>query len=280
MQGRGRRIENYKITITLTTNMPSPKPTDFSLLLEMFHRGLILGLVSKNDVILWADDIILKTEEPDYFFIEVSLCSNTNNLIEVIGAYSANIDNPICTRVLLGALYKKQINNNDALTVEAAAKLIGAVQNVGTLTHFEVSKMYSFDDYDLYYPPDLTEFQVDIIEFLCIYEPFTLKNYREWPEINHKIELILKQKQAEAEIALESFKEKWQVKKSSIREVGNQGLKRKLRISILIIVVIGIVLLCYLTPESSGIQWNSVYSAIFICLLFLSRNYLLRVKGK
>ena len=260
--------------------MPSPKPTDFSLLLEIFHRGLVLGLVYKNDVILWADDIILKTEEPDYFFIEVSLCSNTNNLIEVIGEYNTNIDNPICTRVLLGLLNKKLINDNNTLTVETAAKLIGAMQNFGTLTNFEVNQMYSFDDYDLYYPPDLMELRVDIIDFLSIYEPFTLKNYSKWAEINHGVELILKQKQAEAEIIAESIIEKWQANKNSISRVGSQGLKRKLRISILIIVVIGIALLCYLTPESSGIQWNSVYTAIFICLLLVGRNYLLREKGK
>jgi hypothetical protein len=256
--------------------MPSPKPTDFSLLLEAFNRGLVFGLVSKNDVILWADDIILKTEEPDYFFIEVSLCSNTNNLIEVIGEYSANIDNPICTRVLLGLLYKKLINDNDTLTIETAAKLIGAMQSFGTLTHFEVGKRYSFDDYDLYYPPDLRELQVDIFDFLSIYESFTLNNYSEWAEINHRVELILKHKQAETKIIPLSVKEQWQSNKNSIKRVGKHRLKRKLRISML---VIGIVLLCYLT-ESSGIQWGSIYSATFICLLLIGRNYLWRGKGQ
>jgi hypothetical protein len=254
--------------------MPSPKPTDFSLLLEAFNRGLVLGLVSKHDVILWADDIILKTYEPDYFFIEISLCSNTNNLIEVIGEYNVNIDSPICTRALLGLLYKKLINDTNTLTVEAAAKLIGAMQSFGTLTHFEVDKRYSFDDYDLYYPPDLRELQVDIFDFLSIYEPFTLKNYIEWPEINHRIELILKHKQVEAKIIPLSVKEQWQSNKNSIKRAGKRRLKSKLRITLL---VIGILLLCYLT-ESSGIQWSSLYSATFICLLLICRNYLWTVK--
>ena len=63
--------------------MPQVKPTDFPLLLEVFRDGLALGLISKEEVIAWADQIIIEEDEPDYFFIEVSLSHNTNGVAEV-----------------------------------------------------------------------------------------------------------------------------------------------------------------------------------------------------
>ena len=52
----------------------SSKPSDFSLLFEVFREGLALGLISKDEVLAWADHIIIaEKDQPDYFFIEIVL---------------------------------------------------------------------------------------------------------------------------------------------------------------------------------------------------------------
>lgn len=47
--------------------MLSPKPEDFTRLLEVFREGLERGIVSREDVVGWSDDIIMQTKEPGYF---------------------------------------------------------------------------------------------------------------------------------------------------------------------------------------------------------------------
>ncbi|MCU0643561.1 MAG: hypothetical protein MUC94_04815 [bacterium] len=43
---------------------------------EVFRVGLICGCVSKDEIISWADSIILESESADYVFFELSLSAN------------------------------------------------------------------------------------------------------------------------------------------------------------------------------------------------------------
>jgi hypothetical protein len=261
--------------------MPLPKPADCLLLLEVFHRGLILGLISKSDVTSWSDEIILNTNEPDYFFIEVSLCSNENNLIEVLGQHITNIDNPICTRALFGLLYKQLTDQGDALRAEAAAKLIGELQDFDTLTNFEYNQMWQLYEYDLYYLPDFVDLRRDLSEFLSLYAPFTLTNYNSWAKINDRLKIILKQKEFEDDRRVAAIREEWQLKSEKSRKaIRKQRLKRKLNISVLIIIVAGILVWAYLTPSTSPFDWRSITSTIVVCGLFIGKEYLLKARRR
>ncbi len=61
--------------------MTTSKPSDFSLLFEVFREGLALGLISTGEVVAWADRIIIEEDEPDYFFIEIALSKSTDSLM-------------------------------------------------------------------------------------------------------------------------------------------------------------------------------------------------------
>ncbi|WCT13510.1 hypothetical protein [Mucilaginibacter jinjuensis] len=265
--------------------MQAPKPTDFLLLLEVFRRGLILDLVSKSDVTSWADEIILNTDEPDYFFIELSLCSTTNHLIEVIGAYVKGNDSLICTRVLMGLLYKKLVDENNAFTIDDAIRILWNIEWRNTLTDFELSFIYSFDDYGFV---DFRELQEDVIRFLSAYAPFTFNNYTNWPVINDLVITVLNKIEAEQEIRIAAMAEEWRVKRESLMQakqqafkkaIRKQRLKRHLNISILIAVISAIILCAYFTPITE-INWGSIVGTILICGLFIGKEYMLRGKRR
>jgi hypothetical protein len=253
--------------------MQISKPEDFILLLEVFRRGLILRLIDKRDVVSWADNIIINTEEPDYFFIELSLCNNLNNIVELLGQHLPENYNPICERVLMALLYKKLIDEDDAMTVEAAAKFLSKIETFNILTTFESNNIYAFDDYEIYYLPDLTQLQVDLIHFLAVYEAFDLKNYEEWPQINTEVEKTLKEEEAQAHIINEGLSAAWQKKGKKRR------LTRKLRLILTVLIVLGITLLvCMSLATTSSTSYFSLY---FLGFYFMVRwGYKLWIERK
>lgn len=199
--------------------MLSPKPEEFVLLLDVFREGLILNIITVNDVISWADDIIRNTDEPDYFFIDVSLNSNKNKLIEIISMYTAEINSPICVRVLLGLLYRKFISENSPSSVEKTARLLESFTSFDLLTSFETNYLYQFGDFDLFYLNDAALLEVEIINFLKEYDPFTLDNYLEWTKINVEVETVLTIKATEVNAA--AIRKQWEgYSKSIISENG------------------------------------------------------------
>jgi hypothetical protein len=186
----------------------SPQVQDFPLLLEVFRGGLKLGLISREEIVLWADHIIANADEPEYFFIEVSLSHDVNGLVEVLNKYVKPTDNPICDRVLLGLVYHRQ-PIYDIEKVENVATMIGSMSPWDRLTSFENGTIYTFDEYYLYYSPDLTQLQVELINFLDIYKAFTLENYKEWVNINLQVLELLKAEEIKVNIVNESLRKAW-----------------------------------------------------------------------
>jgi hypothetical protein len=211
--------------------MSAPKPEEFPLLLEVFRDGLKRGLVTRQHVIAWADDIIKITDDPDYFFIEVSLSSDVNQLLEVLNNYSANIQDSICTRVLMSLIYYRLINDNDPVTVEEAAKLTGDLYHFDELTSFEHNNIWNFENYEYYDP---TQLQVDLLDFLSTYEAFNLQNYEQWLQINIKVAEILKEKKAISDKIYEQYKITWE------KKTRNQKIKKRLKLGVTILFLVGI----------------------------------------
>lgn len=186
----------------------SPQVQDFPLLLEVFRGGLKLGLISREEIVLWADHIIANADELEYFFIEVSLSHDVNGLVEVLNKYVKPTDNPICDRVLWGLVYHRQ-PIYDIEKVENVATMIGSMSPWDRLTSFENGTIYTFDEYYLYYSPDLTQLQVELINFLDIYKAFTLENYQEWVNINLQVLELLKAEEIKVNIVNESLRKAW-----------------------------------------------------------------------
>lgn len=186
----------------------SPQIQDFPLLLEVFRGGLKLGLISREEIVLWADHIIANADELEYFFIEVSLSHDVNGLVEVLNKYVKSTDNPICDRVLLGLAYHRQ-PIYDVEEVENIAILLGSMSSWDRITSFENNTIYTFEDYYVYYSPDLTQLQVELIDFLAIYKAFTLENYKQWVDINLQVLELLKEEEIQVNIVNESFRKAW-----------------------------------------------------------------------
>lgn len=214
--------------------MSAPKPEDFPLLIEVFREGLTRELVSRQYVIAWADDIIKTTDDPDYFFIEVSLSSDVNQLLEVLNNHSANIQDPICARVLMSLIYYRLINDNDPLTVEEAANLTGNLDHFDGLTSFEHNNVWNFEDY-VYYDP--TQLQVDLLDFLSTYEAFNLQNYKQWLQINIHVEEILKEKKAISDKIYEQYKI------TSEKKTRKMKIQKRLKLGVAISFLVGLIVL-------------------------------------
>jgi hypothetical protein len=214
--------------------MPTDQLSPYQLLLETFGLGVKTGVITPARVIVWADEMIMAYDEPDYFFIELSLSGNKNEIIEVINRHVVPSDNPICTRVLLGCVYRRFTDDSDMLTIKDTAKMVGRLQNYEALTGYEVNQIYEFYDYDLYYLSDLTQLQVNLLNFLLIYEPLTLDNYNRWEEINAGVIEELKNYEIRQDIVNQSFIKQYQKKERK------KKLKRFLKLIIIGIPVLAI----------------------------------------
>ncbi|MFA6249616.1 MAG: hypothetical protein WC615_21945 [Mucilaginibacter sp.] len=214
--------------------MPTDQLSPYQLLLETFGLGVKTGVITPARVIVWADEMIMAHDEPNYFFIELSLSGNKNEIIEVINRHVVTSDNPICTRVLLGCVYRSFTDDNNTLTIEDTATMVGRLPNYDALTGYEVNQIYEFYDYNLYYLPDLTQLQSDLHNFLLIYEPFTLDNYNRWEEVNAGVIQELKNYEIQQEIINQSFIKQYQKKERK------KKLKRYLKLIIIAIPVLAI----------------------------------------
>jgi len=176
------------------------KPSDFSLLLVVFREGLLRGLISKEEIIAWADEIIQAEDEPDYFFIEMSLSGNTNNLLAILNEYVTASDSVILSRVILGLLYQKLADQT--IDIKKVLDVLNQINFNNIITSFENENIYYLDDkrdYIVYSgnDPDYVEITKSTTEFLSYYSGFTLTNYDNWTEINQQVEEQLKVAAAE-----------------------------------------------------------------------------------
>lgn len=246
--------------------MSSPKPQDFPLLLEVFRDGLARGVVSKDKVVAWADDIIKNTDEPDFFFIELSMAGNVNRLIEVFDLHNTSDETRLSARVLLGLIHKRLTDDDDILTVEDAAELVGSLESFDKMTPFERNKIFLFEEYCMFYLPDVALLQVEITDFLGIYKDFNLENYTQWPQINSKVEETVTQKQIEEDIAKAAFMKGLRkgARKRKLKLYARRGL---VILGFLAFIIAGSILLNGGLPNSPG-SIPPLYSLVISFMLW------------
>lgn len=169
-------------------------PKDISQTLHLIRAGLHNELLTKEEVIAWADKIIMKDESPDIFFIDISLLvsKSKDDLIYYINDY-LNLENKMVPgRPLFGLLYKKYITGQINL-VQTIANLFMIIDEAD-ITEKEMYCVYQFDiDYDStwnnYYGPEAVE--IEVKKFLTFYKDYSLDNFENLEDLNLKVDIEL-----------------------------------------------------------------------------------------
>ena len=161
-------------------------------LLEVFHICLTNGLLRKEEVIKWADNIIQHEEQLDYIVIELSVCGHksVNEIISIINEFVGEPKPIVPGRVVLGFLFTQFKAGHISLRKVTAA-IYWLVWN-GNLTEDEKSFMYGLDDKmdcaerGIYGTVEAVERET--LRFIEIYSDFKIGNFDKWSEINKTIE--------------------------------------------------------------------------------------------
>jgi hypothetical protein len=180
--------------------MKTTDPLDYKDLFKIFSLGLTQGLIDKQEIIKWCDTIIIKDEEPDPFFIDISL-SGTKSINDIISLIDEKFkDNPskISARVVLGLYYK--LYRQGKITLDKITHSIYWLHWESKLTESEKQFMYIIDDrYELAIAKTwdtVDNIEKEILTFLELYKDFTIENYENWKskesEIDSKIETEIK----------------------------------------------------------------------------------------
>jgi len=257
--------------------MSPAKATDFALLLEVFREGLRYGIISKQEITAWADSIIVVEDEPDYFFIELSLCADINNVFEILNNNTITSDDPIPSRVVLGLLYKKLIDQEISLT--DAISVLASVNWYGKITPPERANLYSLDDDygEIMYQKDekyAIELTKEITDFLDCYGVFTLNNFKQWGEINEEVEEVLKVRQAKAEAA----NARW--KSANAKRARIKKLRTYILMGVLMILALALVVFDYSAYVSKTIDTKfevDLYQTGLVYLMIFIPYFMLRV---
>jgi len=243
--------------------MPPTKPQDFPLLLEVFREGIVCGLISKHDVVAWADGIIKSETEPDYFFIEMSVSHDTNGIAELLDKYISRPESVISFRVLMRLIYQKLFDG--AFSVEKAVVLLEQMNYRQILTWIESSNIYSFEDYEILYPPNLLALKEDVLKFLSSYKDFNLTNYDQWPEINRQVEEVLNEEKAKADAVNDAFQKKWK------RQHAKRKLIRSIPLGILFLIAIVVIVIDMITFETGTIHPMRIWYLNIFGVYFIAR---------
>ena len=164
--------------------------------LTVFSRGLANGIISREQVIAWADNIIMLASQPDNFFIEISLSHDLNELITAISSVTIS-DTRLSTRALFGILY--QLVLNETIAVDKAFVVMDNSIFFNQLTLAETNNMLDIE-YSFFMDGEEfnnVEAKKAMLAFLIDYKDFTLNNYDKWVAINQEVENKLAPKNAE-----------------------------------------------------------------------------------
>jgi len=165
------------------------RPEQIKRLLGVFREGIKVGLITRKEVIDRADWIIATEDEPDYFFIELSLSHDVNELLTVLNSIDIPED-VLYPRVLLGVM-RTQLSV-DVITTDKVRTVLNKFIYQSRLTRYERGHIYSITD-DYGYSGEklderaLQQFNQHVKDFLNNYSQFNLYNYKNWNNINNEL---------------------------------------------------------------------------------------------
>jgi hypothetical protein len=173
--------------------MKTTNPKDFIELLEVFLNALQRAFLDPKEIIQWADHIIAADEEPDYFFIELSLSQNSNEIIAIINELLRYEPRKTPVRASLGFLYRNYIRNKTPFTniLWQMDLLIDGTD----LTDKERNFIYDMDSDYMYAGTGYGK--VELIElklehFFSMYKEFKISNFKDWKGVHTAIDSKIK----------------------------------------------------------------------------------------
>jgi hypothetical protein len=200
--------------------IPLTNPKDILQTLHLIRAGLASGLLTKGEVIDWADKIITRDEQPDIFFIDLALSSSksVNDIIHYFSDY-LNFENPaIQGRPLLGLLYRKFSSRQ--LTLEQTVGKLFRLKFEAVFTEREESYIYSIDnDFDcakhnIY--GTLEAVYADVDKFLSFYKDYSLDSFEQWQDLDLEVESRLdedinrqQEEDSIAQVAIQNSTKPW-----------------------------------------------------------------------
>jgi hypothetical protein len=167
-------------------------PKDILPVLHLIRSGLASGLLTKEEVIDWADKIITTDKKPDIFFIDVALSSSKskNDIIHYFSDY-LNFENPtIQGRPLLGHLYRQYTSRQ--INLELAVSRLFRLKLEAVLTEIEESYVYSIhNNYDcainnIY--GTIEDVEIELNKFLSFYKDYSIESFEKWQEFDLLVE--------------------------------------------------------------------------------------------
>lgn len=125
--------------------MPSTHPQSIVAKIEMLRAGLVVGLLSKEWVINWADDVIRQEDEPDDFFIDLSLMAGASEegIIRYFSNYLHFSKPTIKGDDLFGALYQQY--HNGQLSLSRTIAILYRIRQVADLVPDEENAIESLE---------------------------------------------------------------------------------------------------------------------------------------
>lgn len=172
------------------------EPTQVRQLIGAWRECLILGLINIEEVKHRADWIIATEDDPHYFFIEISLSRNFNELITLLD--SLNFAHDILQiRLVLAAANTALLV--DKIVPDKAIAILEYLRWKGHFTDYERNEidylLAVWDDLqETHQPQWQTEANERLKDFLNNYSRLSLYNYRLWPSVNARITEVFNNK--------------------------------------------------------------------------------------
>ena len=74
---------------------------------KAYLEALKLNAVSLKELVCWADEVIVKEEEPSYEFIELSLSKKKSDALIYLDSIAVNANEESSFKILFGILHKQ-----------------------------------------------------------------------------------------------------------------------------------------------------------------------------
>jgi hypothetical protein len=168
--------------------MPQSNPKNFTDLLEVFRLGLHTGIVERQLVVNWADQLIMQEETPAYFLIELSLSgrNHPNDFIKLLDEHVGENKPQVSKRLIFSCLLRQY--EVGRITLQKAVRAIDWLALHLDYSKEEQSFMTGLDDeYNLVDEGicgTFSEIECRLLRFLSAYQGFSLENRQTWQKLS------------------------------------------------------------------------------------------------
>lgn len=172
--------------------MKTTNPKDCITLLNVFLIGVKEGVIDKNEVTKWADEIILSEQEPDYFIIELALAKDKNQLISLLKEYIGENTSIVASRVVFSLLYS--LYQTSVFDISKVIKILYRINIDEDLSDFENQRIYWLEsEYELALDgySNMNLVLINVEKFFVEYQALNMENINDWVLKNNEIEINL-----------------------------------------------------------------------------------------